>query len=154
MYKKSMVMTVALPALLLLGLTGCTEKAPACNDAAVIKQLKEQNKGDAILKRLVDSEFTISNIVDEGMQGNLRRCSATMSGTFVLKDDLSKLAEALKNDGSLKIDERLAASTYIFSLEASGLKTKGDTYTNEGKIKYTTAHDTDGKLVVNVVIAE
>jgi hypothetical protein len=70
-------MTVALPALLLLGLTGCTEKAPACNDAAVIKQLKEQNKGDAILKRLVDSEFTISNIVDEGTFQSLPKRSKT-----------------------------------------------------------------------------
>jgi hypothetical protein len=149
-----MFMTVALSALLLLGLTGCTEKAPACNDAAVIKQLKEQNEGDAVLKRLVDSEFTISGIVDEGMQENLRRCSATMSGTFVLKDDLAKLDQELKKDSSLTVAKRLAASTYIFSLDASGLKTKGDTYTNEGQIKYTTAYDTDGNPVVNVILAE
>jgi hypothetical protein len=154
MYKKPMLMAAALPALLLLGLAGCTQKPPACDDAAVVSQLKKENEGDAVLKRLLESNQTISNIVDEGMQGNLRRCSATTSGTFILKDDLAKLDKELKNDSTLTIDERLAASTYVFSLDASGLKAKGDTYTSKGKIKYTTAYDNNGNPVVNVILAE
>ena len=152
MYKKSML--AALPATLMLILAGCTQKPPVCNDAAVVGKLKKSNEGDKIFNRLLDSNYTISDIVDEGVEAKLRRCSATTSATFVLKDDLSKLDKELKSDSSLTIDERLAASTYIFSLGASGLKTKGDTYTSEGKIKYTTAYDNNGSPVVNIVQAE
>jgi len=132
-----------------LGLGGCSKKAPGCDERDVLAYLQQD---DGIMKDYIDKRYDFSKIVDGGMDGNLRRCSAVLTTTVTLKEDLPVITEKAKKASEGKgITEQLTVGTYLMSLAILGLKKKGDTHSDESELTYTTTYTTKGEPVTNIV---
>ncbi|WP_345988651.1 hypothetical protein WCX18_00505 [Sulfurimonas sp. HSL1-2] len=143
------VISAGMALLAVFGLGACSKKAPECGAEGVRAYLLQD---DGLLEAFIDKRYEISEIVDGGMDENMRRCSAVLTTTITLKADLPVIMDGAKKASEGKgITEQLNIGTYLTGLTLLGLEKQGDTSTDKSTLTYATGYTTEGETVVTVL---
>ncbi|MHC3993356.1 hypothetical protein ACXWTF_00845 [Thiomicrolovo sp. ZZH C-3] len=146
MIKRAVAAGLAVAAV--LGLGACSKKAPDCDAEEVVAYLKHD---DGVLKGFIERRYELTKVVDGGLEGNRRECSAVLTTTVTLKEDLGTIMEeAQKASKSEGVSGQLMVGSYLMGLSLLGLQKKGDTSVDESALTYTTAYTEKGESVITV----